>query len=193
MAFWQKLPNLQRYCPSLQPRLSRLAKWRIRDGQRARACKLPGLSTFEDGPLHRSCGILMLKNSAKPMAKLDEKMVIRYWLGVKGQTKDWNPNRFVFVTEFWWHFLSLIGLIKMCTAFWTNSYTPNLGLRQKQPIQCFEIRLHVPRRYWPRLPIKPLDFDGNITGIIGIATPMIWQIGNSHSHVESWCGFVWKC
>ena len=32
------------------------AKWRIRDGQRAGACKLPGLSTLEDGPLHWSCG-----------------------------------------------------------------------------------------------------------------------------------------
>jgi hypothetical protein len=128
-------------------------------------------------------------------------MVIWYSLGVKGQLKT-GTQIGLFV---WRNFgdISLIGLIKMCTAFWTNSYTPILGLRQKQPIQCFETRLQVPSRYWPgtvkhqcgypsKLYLKTLTSAihqttgfwgyGNITGIIGnhpwfgklgIATPML--------------------
>ena len=128
-------------------------------------------------------------------------MVIWYSLGVKGQLKT-GTQIGLFV---WRNFgdISLIGLIKMCTAFWTNSYTPILGLRQKQPIQCSETRLQVPSRYWPgtvkhqcgypsKLYLKTLTSAihqttgfwgyGNITGIIGnhpwfgklgIATPML--------------------
>ena len=131
--------------------------------------------------------------------------------GSEGTTKDWNPNRFVCVTEFWWHFINWVDQDVYCildklihTNSWlktkaTNSMFWNQTSSSK-PILTWDRQTSV----WisqQTLPEDPnLGYSSN-HWILRVwkhhwnhwKSSMIWQIGNSHSHVESWCGFVWKC